>query len=91
MELAKQDQAYLNLVLSNLQKNNNLSNLSNANKASLKEMISYLSDLKKRNIIKETFFREMVALACANYIESEVNSRLNKFLNKKVFSALQNF
>lgn len=87
MELVKhkKEDEFINLVLSNLRpSSNSLSRMSETNRQSLKGLINYLSELKKGNIIDEKQFSELIILACANFIEIEVELRISKSLNDKV-------
>lgn len=87
MELVKhkKEDEFIDLILSNLRPStNSLSRISEANKQTLKELINYLSKLNKTNIIDEKQFAELVILACANFIENEVEIRISKSLNDKI-------
>jgi len=83
MELTKSDNDYINLVLTAIKSNNPLSGLSKKNRESLNEMIKYLSRLNRQNLIDDKQFSELISLACANFIENEVELRIEKSINNK--------
>lgn len=87
MELVKhkKEDEFIDLVMSSLRpSSNNLSRISETNRQSLKELVNYLSKLKKDNIINENQFSELVILACANFIENEVEIRISRLLNDRI-------
>lgn len=87
MELVKhkKEDEFIDLVMSSLRpSSNNLSRISETNRQSLKELVNYLSKLKKDGIITENQFSELVILACANFIENEIEVRISKSLNDKI-------
>ena len=86
MELVKKDKEYVDLVLSSIKKDNSLSRLNKTNRGSLKEMVRYLSNLNKQDLINDKQLSELVALACANYIENEVEIRLDNILSNKLMN-----
>lgn len=88
MELVKKEREFLQLLSSSESSNNSFNRLTSANKASLKEMVKYLTDLQKEKIISQDQLSELISLACANYIENEVEIRLDKVLTKKLFGKL---
>jgi hypothetical protein len=89
MEIALSDKKYVDLVLSNIKSNNCLIRLSKTNRESLKEMISYLTNLNKNNLIDEIQLSDLIALACANYIENEVELRIEKSISNKLIFFLE--
>jgi len=84
MKLIKADEDYVNLVLSSIKSENSLSRMSENNHISLKEMIKYLSGLNKKSLIDEKQLNNLISLACANYIENEVELRIEKLINNKL-------
>jgi len=87
MELVKhkKEDEFIDLVMSSLRpSSNNLSRISETNRQSLKELVNYLSKLKKDDIISENQFSELIILACANFIENEVEIRISKSLNDRI-------
>ena len=87
MKLVKhsKDGEFINLLLSSLKpSSNSLSRISETNRQTLKELINYLSKLKKDEILDEKQYNELVVLACANFIENEVEARISKSLNDKI-------
>ena len=81
----KKEDEFIDLVMSSLRpSSNSLSRISETNRQSLKELVNYLSKLKKDEIIDEKQFSELVILACANFIENEVEVRISKSLNDKI-------
>lgn len=61
-----------------------------SNKDSLMDMISYLSEIKKVGSISNEQFTELIVMACASYIEKEVEDRVSKSIGDKFFSLLHN-
>lgn len=88
MELIKKDKDYIELQFSSFKSSNPLSRMSKVNRESLKEMVKYLTEIKKENLIDETQFSELISMACANYIENEVELRIEKTVNNKIFMHL---
>jgi len=87
MELIKhkKENEFIDLILSSLRpSSNNLSRISETNRQSLKELINYLSRIKKDDIIDEKQFAGLVILTCANFIENEVEVRISKSLNDRI-------
>jgi hypothetical protein len=84
MEIVKTDREYVNLVLSSIRSDNPLSRMSKTNRESLKEIVKYLSKLNRQNLIDEKQLTELISLACANYIENEVELRIEKTINNKL-------
>ena len=87
MEIIKhnKEDEFLDLVLSSLKPaSNSLSRISEANKQSLKELINYLSKLKRDAIIDDKQFSELIIMACANFIENEVEVRISKSINDRI-------
>jgi len=83
MELTNINNDYIDLLISNSRGNSNISKLSENNRKSLAEMIDYLTKLTKEGKIDSNQFSELILLACGNYIENEIDWRLNKFINSK--------
>ena len=88
MELIKskeKEEEFIDLVLSNLRpSSNSLSRISEVNRQSLKELINFLSKLKKEDVIDDKQFAELTILACANFIENEVEVRISKSIDEKI-------
>lgn len=84
MEIAKLDKEYINLVLSSLKSENPLTRMSELNRKSLKELVKYLSKLNKEQLIDDKQLSELISMACANYIENEVEIRIERTLNDKL-------
>jgi len=78
-----QDKEFLDLLASSYKSTNSLSRLSDINKRSLKELVSYLTKLKEDKLLDNKQFAELISLACANYIENEVESKISKSINDK--------
>ena len=91
MELVKKDKEYIDLVLSGVRRDNSLSRLSKTNRRSLKEMINYLTSLNKQNLINKQQLSELISLACANYIENEIELRLDNIINSKLMNIFDKF
>ena len=88
MELVKKNKEdeFINLIVSSLKpSSNSFSRISETNRRSLKELISYLSKIKKEDVIDEKQYTELIILACSNYIENEVEFRISKSLNDRIF------
>ncbi|MBM2815443.1 MAG: hypothetical protein HW421_2205 [Ignavibacteria bacterium] len=83
MELTKINNDYIDLLINKSKDNNSISKLSDTNRKSLIEMIKYLSLLNKDDKIDSDQFNELILLACANYIENEIELRVNKLINNK--------
>lgn len=83
----KKDKDYIDLVIQSINSVNNYNNmnLSEINRKSLNEMINYLSKLRKEKMLDEKQFSELLSLACVNFIENEVENRVSKVLNEKLF------
>lgn len=93
MELIKtknKEREFLELIAESFRPSNSLDRLSNSNKRSLTEMVSYLSKLKKDHLISHDQFAELITLTCANYIENEVELRISKSVSKRLLSFLDN-
>lgn len=86
MNLVVKDKEYIDLVLTSLRSNNSLSRLSKTNRGSLKELVKYLSYLNKKNLIDSEQLSELVSLACANYIENEIELRFDSLINDKLMN-----
>ncbi len=87
MELIKhkEEDRLMDLVLSGLKPSpGKLSSISKVNKQSLTELVNYLTRLKKDEIINDKLFSEFIILACANFIENEVELRISKSINDKI-------
>ena len=91
MELVIKDKEYIDLVLSGIKRDNSLSRLSNTNRRSLKEMVKYLSSLNKQDLINDQQLSELISLACANYIENEIELRLDNMINDKLMNIFEKF
>lgn len=89
MELAKIDKGYIDLGLSNIQSNDPLSQMSRNNRESLKEMIKYLTGLNKKELVDNKQLSELISIACANFIENEVEIRIEKAMNRKFLYFLE--
>ncbi len=83
------DKEYLELVASSFRTTNSLTRLSDVNRQSLKQLVTYLTKLKGDNLLDDKQFSELIILAFANYIENELESRVSKSLNDKIFSFLE--
>ena len=59
------------------------------NKDSFKEFIKYFSKLKNENIISENLLTDLLTLICANFIENEVELRINNTIQNKLFKYFQ--
>ncbi len=93
MELIKKkntEHEFLELVAESLRPINSLDKLASSNKRSLSDMVSYLSKLKKDHMISHDQFTELITIACANYIENEVELRISKSVNKRFLYFLDN-
>lgn len=90
MEITKLDKAYVNLVLSSVKPENSLTRLSESNRKSLSEIIKYLSEINRRGLIDDKKVSELISIACANYIENEVEFRIDKIFNEKVLNFFEN-
>ena len=93
MELIKsrnKEREFLELISESLRPTNNLNRLSSSNKKSLTEMVSYLAKLKKQHLISQEQFTELITIACANYIENEVELRISKSISERLLSFLDN-
>ncbi len=87
MELVKHksEDEFIDLVISSLKpSSNSLSRISDTNRQSLKGLVKYLSKLKKENVIEAEQFSELITIACANFIENEVEIRLSKSIDKRI-------
>lgn len=89
IEFVNYDKKITELITSNYSNSNSLSRLTEVNRKSLKELISYLTSLKKENLIDERQFTELVTLACANFIENEVETRVSRSVNNRVLFFLE--
>ena len=83
------DKEFLDLVASSFRSSNSFTRLSEVNRQSLKQLVTYLTKLKEDNLLDDKQFSELITLACANYIENEVESRVSKSLNDKIFFFLE--
>jgi len=92
MEIVKtKDKEFLDLVMSSLRPNeNSLSRISDVNRRSLQELVRYLTKLKSDTIIDDKLFSELVLIACANYIENEVESRISNSIDKRIMFFFEN-
>lgn len=94
MELIKKNNTerdFLELIVQSFRTPNSLDRLTDSNKKSLTDMVSYLSKLKKNHTISQDQFAELITLTCANYIENEVEIRVSESVNKRLLSFLDNF
>ncbi|RLD46451.1 MAG: hypothetical protein DRI94_14780 [Bacteroidetes bacterium] len=82
---------YMSLILQSIKSENPISKLKKNNKESLKEMIKFLSRLNKKNQIDEKQFEELVTLVCANFIENEVELRIEKTISNKIMFFFDKF
>ena len=92
MEIIKKrkEDEFINLVLSSVKpSSNSLSRLSEINRISLKEMVAYLTKLKNESTIDDKQFSELITIACANYIENEVESRVSKAIDHRMIMFLE--
>lgn len=78
------DREYLDLLANSFRASNSFTRLSDVNRQSFKQLATYLTKLKKDNLLDDTQFSELITLACANYIENEVEVRVTKSLNDKI-------
>ena len=90
IEKKNTDRAFLKLISESFRLSNSLNRLTNSNKKSLANMISYLSKLKKDHLISHDQFAGLITLTCANYIENEVELRVSESVNKRLLSFLDN-
>ncbi len=92
MELIKQknkEREFLEIIAESFKPSNSMSSLSNSNKRSLSEMVSYLSKLKKDHLISHDQFAELITITCANYIENEVELRISESVSNRLLSFLE--
>lgn len=88
----KKEDEFINLVLSSLKPtSSSLSNISEVNRQSLKEFVNYLTKLKKEEIINDRYFSELVTIACANFVENEVEFRVAKSINNRLMVYFDKF
>lgn len=81
----KKEDTFIDLVMSSLRPaSNSLSRISETNRQSLAELVNYLVKLQKVNNIDDKQFSELVMIACANFIENEVELRISKSLNDRI-------
>ncbi len=81
----KKEDEFIDLVLSSLKpSSSSLSRISEINRQSLKELINYLTKLKKDETIDGNLFSELIIIACANFIENEVEFRVSKSINERI-------
>jgi hypothetical protein len=79
------DKDFLDLFANSYRSSNSSTHLSEANRQCLKQLVNYLTKLKEDNLLDEKQFSELIILACANYIENEVEAKVSKLLNDKIF------
>ena len=94
MKLVKQqkENEFANLVVSTVkQPSNNFSRFSETNRESFRELISYFAKIKKKDIINEKQYSELVILACANFIENEVEVKVSKSINDRIMYFFEKF
>lgn len=93
MELIKsknKEREFLELIAESFRPSSSLSRLSDSNRKSLTDMVSYLSKLKKDHLISNDQFAELITITCANYIENEVELRISKSVSKRLLTFLDN-
>lgn len=93
MELIKKkntEREFIELIAESFRPSNSLDRLTDSNKKSLTDMVSYLSKLKKDHLISHDQFTELITLSCANYIENEVELRISESVSKRLLSFLDN-
>ena len=84
MELTKADKKYVHLMLSNIKSEHPFPKTSKTNKQLLKEVIKYLSRLNRQNLINAKQLHNLISVACANYIENEVELKIENSINNKL-------
>lgn len=81
----KKEDEFISLFLDTLRPSaSSLSRLSESNRISLREMISFLTKLKNEKTIDDKQYADLVIMACANYIENEVEFRIAKSINERI-------
>ena len=53
--------------------------------SSIQNLIKELSKLNKQGLISDERFSKLVAMACATYIETEVEDRIIKMIDRSMF------
>lgn len=88
MDLSKTDKQYIDLILSSMspEKDSEMS-ISQENRESLKDMVKYLSKLKKDEVIDEKAFTDLLTRVCSLFIEMEVDRVFSKFFEKTFVSS----
>ncbi|WP_013325318.1 hypothetical protein [Gloeothece verrucosa] len=64
---------------------------SNVNLTSLKDILSYLSYLKAREEISDKTFEALVKYTCANFIEYEIEQKIQTLIENKLEDKLEKF
>lgn len=90
MEITKKKEARLQrLLMEKYAASNSLSRMNISDRESLSEIIGQLTELKKDNYLSQNQLSDLIILACASFIESEVQNRISSILSEKVFNILE--
>ena len=58
--------------------------INKANLNALRELVKFVNELKKENRINEQQFTDLIIMICSNFIENEVEERVNKEINERL-------
>ena len=72
-------------------KTDNQGTVDNNNLGNLKYLIKYFSKIKDQGLIDDEKFKLLVVIVCQNFIECEIEARINKKIGHGISSLLNFF